>query len=306
MLDVRRLRVLREVAARGSFSAAAESLAYTQSAVSQHVAALERETGTRLVDRNPRGLRLTDAGAALVRHADAIVARLAEAEAELEAIAGLRGGRVRLAAFPSAGATLVPAAVAAFRQSHPGVEVELAMAEPVEAIAALRAGEQDIALTIAADDINEGLELTVLLDDPLYVALPADHPRAASGRVRLRDLAPEPWLLGATDRCPDRMVFLDACRAAGFEPRVTIQNDDYNAIQGFVAAGVGVALIPDLALVNVREDIVVRSLAGRAPARRILAATTGGCARSPATRAMLDTLVEAAGAQSGRALVRAA
>jgi DNA-binding transcriptional LysR family regulator len=306
MLDVRRMRVLREVAERGSFSAAAEALAYTQSAVSQHVAALERETGTRLVDRNPRGLRLTDAGAALVRHADAIVARLAEAEAELEAIAGLRGGRVRLAAFPSAGATLVPAAVAAFRQSHPGVEVELAMAEPVEAIAALRAGEQDIVLTIAGDDINEGLELTVLLDDPLYVALPADHPRAASGRVRLRDLAPEPWLLGATDRCPDRMVFLDACRAAGFEPRVTIQNDDYNAIQGFVAAGVGVALIPDLALINVREDIVVRSLAGRAPARRILAATTGGCARSPATRAMLDTLVEAAGAQSGRALVRAA
>src|SRR4051794_41769227 len=119
MLDVRRMRVLREVAARGSFSAAADALAYTQSAVSQQIAALEREAGTRLVERNARGVRLTDAGRALVEHADAILARLADAEAELEAIAGLRGGRLRLVAVPSAGAPIMPQAVARFPDRHP-------------------------------------------------------------------------------------------------------------------------------------------------------------------------------------------
>src|SRR5919107_906360 len=139
MLDVRRLRVLREVAARGSFSAAADALAYTQSAVSQQIAALEREAGIRLVDRNARGVRLTDAGRALVDHADAILARLADAEAELEAIAGLRGGRLRLASFPSAGATIMPEAIARFRERHPGVELTLEPAEPEHSIAKRRA-----------------------------------------------------------------------------------------------------------------------------------------------------------------------
>src|ERR671930_1079104 len=134
MLDVRRLRVLREVAAQGSFSAAAEALSYTQSAVSQQIAALEREAGTTLVDRSARGVNLTDAGEALVRHADAILARLADAEAELEAIAGLRGGRLRLAAFPSAGATIMPEAIARFRARHPAVELTLEPADPEPAI----------------------------------------------------------------------------------------------------------------------------------------------------------------------------
>ena len=134
MLDVRRLRVLREVAARGSFSAAADALAYTQSAVSQQIAALEREAGTTLVERNARGVRLTDAGRALVEHADAILARLADAEAELEAIAGLRGGRLRLAAFPSAGASIMPEAIARFRERHPAVELTLEPAEPGPAL----------------------------------------------------------------------------------------------------------------------------------------------------------------------------
>src|ERR671926_1193458 len=150
MLDVRRLRVLREVAAQGSFSAAAEKLGYTQSAVSQQVAALEREAGSTLIERNPRGLRLTDAGEALVRHADKILARLAEAEAELEAIAGLRGGRLRLATFPSAGATIMPEAIARFRERHPGVELTLEPAEPEPSMAKLRAGEVDLALDITA------------------------------------------------------------------------------------------------------------------------------------------------------------
>src|SRR6185503_21340712 len=133
MLDVRRMRVLREVAARGSFSAAAEALSFTQSAVSQQVAALEREAGAVLVERSARGVRLTEAGEAVVRHADAILARLGEAEAELQAIAGLRGGRLRMAAFESAAASLMPLAIAAFRVEHPGVELSLIVTEPEQA-----------------------------------------------------------------------------------------------------------------------------------------------------------------------------
>src|SRR4051794_33905947 len=148
MLDVRRLRVLREVATRGSFSAAADALHFTQSAVSQQIAALEREAGMPLVERGARGVRLTQAGEALVRHTDVILARLADAEAELEAIAGLRGGRVRLASFPSAGATIAPAAIARFRERHPAVDVSLVLAERPEGVDKLRSGEVDIALLI--------------------------------------------------------------------------------------------------------------------------------------------------------------
>src|ERR671927_24109 len=125
MLDVRRMRVLREVAQRGSFSAAADALSFTQSAVSQQIAALEREAGAVLVQRSARGVRLTQAGEAVVRHADAILARLAEAEAELEAIAGLRGGRLRLSAFESAASSIMPLAIAQFSQQHPAVELSM-------------------------------------------------------------------------------------------------------------------------------------------------------------------------------------
>src|SRR5512144_297070 len=181
MLDVRRMRVLREVAVRGSFSAAADALSFTQSAVSQQIAALERESGAVLVERSARGVRLTDAGRALVRHTDAILARLTEAEAELEAIAGLRGGRVRMAAFESAAATLMPPAIAAFRARHPAVELSMTLAEPDASLPQLRAGELDIALTIDSGGVveafsHEGLELVHLLDDPLYLVLPVDHP----------------------------------------------------------------------------------------------------------------------------------
>src|SRR5918996_3998756 len=146
MLDVRRMRVLREVALRGSFSAAAEALSFTQSADSQQIAALEREAGAVLVQRSARGVRLTDAGEALVRHAEAIMARLAEAEAELEAIAGLRGGRLRMASFESAGATLMPLAIAAFRERHPAVELSMTLGDPELTEPQLKSGDVDLAL----------------------------------------------------------------------------------------------------------------------------------------------------------------
>jgi DNA-binding transcriptional LysR family regulator len=293
MLDVRRLRVLREVAQHGSFSAAADALAYTQSAVSQQIAALEREAGTLLVERGARGVRLTQAGRALVGHADAILARLADAEAELEAIAGLQAGRLRMTSFASAGATIMPPAIARFRAAHPGVELTLEPAEPDDGVARLRSGDSDVALTIDAPFCaidEEGLELRHLLDDPMYVCLPAGHPLAARPRLALADLAGEAWLLGSTDACPDTAILLRACQAAGFRPTIAFHSDDYLAIQGFVAAGVGVSLMPDLALVTVRDDVVIRSLGPRPPMRRISAATVAGAYRSPAAAAMLDVL----------------
>lgn len=305
MLDVKRMRVLREVAAKGSFSAAAESLSYTQSAISQQIAALEREAGTTLVERNARGVRLTDAGRALVQHADAILARLADAEAELEAISGLRAGRVRLASFPSAGATVMPKAIAAFRAAHPGVEVQLHPAEPDDGLALLRAGEVDISLTIVTtwDDacaVRDGLELTHILDDPMYVSLPDWHPLARKRSLKLRDLADEQWILGSTGSCPDTSIFLRECERAGFEPKIAFHSDDYFAIQGFVATGMGVSFIPDLALVALREDITIRSIGARPPARRIMAATLQDSWASPAKTAMLEQLIEVGKEFAGR------
>ncbi len=295
MLDVKRLRVLREVAVRGSFSAAADALAYTQSAISQQIAALEREAGTVLVERNARGVRMTDAGRALVAHADVILARLADAEAELEAIAGIRGGRLRMVSFPTAGATIAPRAIARFRERHPGVELTLTPREPHEGLDCLKAGECDIALTVESGFepiVDKAIERHRLLDDPFYLCVPADHRVVSKSCVRLSDLADEAWILGTTGRCPDGLILERASRAAGFEARVAFQSDDYTAIQGFVAAGMGVCLIPDLALVAVREDVVIRCLEGRPPVRHVLAVTLAGGYVSPAASAMLEILRE--------------
>src|SRR5687767_381341 len=200
MLDVKRLRVLREVASRGSFSGAAESLSYTQSAISQQIAALEREAGTVLVERSARGVRLTPAGTALVGHTEAILARLDAAERELEAIAGLRGGRLRMVAFPSAASSLMPLAIAEFRRRHPAVELSLEPGEPDEAIACLRAGECDVALSIEPSFRpfeDEAVTKTHLLDDPMFLVVPRDHPMARKPNPRLEDLAEEAWIQGS-------------------------------------------------------------------------------------------------------------
>jgi DNA-binding transcriptional LysR family regulator len=230
-----------------------------------------------------------------VRHADAILTRLADAEAELEAIAGLRGGRLRLAAFPTVGATLVPLAIAHFRQRHPDVELTVKQLEPEDSLPLLKSGELDIALTIEPSMTNdsEGLEVGFLLDDPMFAALPLDHPLANKSRVRLKDLKNESWI-GTTDACSCGTLVRTHCIRYGFDPRITFESDDYLAIQGLVAAGVGVALIPTLALTTVRDDIVIRDLGSEAPVRQIAAATLPGAQRSPAARAMLDVLGEVA------------
>jgi len=302
MLSVPRLRILREVASLGSISAAAQELSYTQSAVSQQIATLEAETGLALVKRLPRGVRLTAAGQTLVEHAEGIIARLDAAQAELSAIVGLRGGELRMASFPTAGATLMPVAIANFRVSYPDVELTLSEGEPQEIAPRLAAGEFDLALLFEFNDPEDAhgssaatadLKRVDLLADPMYLVLSAKHPLAGRKRLRLEELKDEAWVqTSSSSPCARHVV--RCCHAAGFEPAVSFQSDDYQTVQGLVAAGVGVALIPELALSAVRDDIVVRSLAPQPPLRRLTAALPNETRLVPAASAMLRILEEAA------------
>ena len=297
MLHLGRLRVLTEVLHRGSFSAAAEALSYTQSAVSQAVARLEAETGAMLVVRDRRGVRATAAGAALFEHAEAIFAQVEAAEADLAAVLGVRGGRLRVASFPSAGATLMPLAVAMFRERHVHVALTLAEGEPEEIAPRLRAGEFDLALLFEFPGVREqpgaGLRTVTLLDDPMHVVLPADDRLAAKPALSLADLREQHWVqTSASSPCARHVV--RSCLAAGFEPNVTFESDDYETVQGLVAAGVGVALIPRLALTHVHSGIVVRSLAPSSPVRTVIAATIAGAGVAPAANTMIRVLADVA------------
>jgi DNA-binding transcriptional LysR family regulator len=297
MLDVRRLRVLREVAERGSFSAAADALSFTQSAVSQQIAALEREAGTRLLQRGPGGIRLTDAGRALVSHADAVLARLADAERELAAIAGLEGGRVRLASFPSAGATLVTRAVSLFKERYPAVELTLAEGEPEDTVPALKRGEFELAVVfeygVGIGDLEEGLDVIHLLDDALFAVLPQDHALARRQTVPLEALSDEPWVSGCGGGYCHAML-VQCCNEAGFTPGVAFESSDHNVLMGLVASGVGVTLLPELATRIPHPGVEIRALAGPTPMRHIYAATPANSYRSPATKAMIEVLEEVA------------
>jgi DNA-binding transcriptional LysR family regulator len=295
MLNVGRLKILDEVAHRGSFSAAAEALDYTQSAISQQIATLESEAGMTLLQRHPRGVSLTAAGQTLVGHSEGILARLESAEAALAAIAGLRGGRLRMASFPTAGATLMPLAIATFRARYPDVELTLAEGEPEQIAPRLRAGEIDLALLFEFDGspTQDELTRTELLEDPLYLALPLDHRLTKKRKLRLEDLREEAWVQTSSSSPCARHVVRSA-HAAGFEPHVAFESDDYQTVQGLVAAGVGVALIPELALTVVRDDIEIRALDPRPPVRQVIAATPAGARLLPTAPAMLAVLEEAA------------
>jgi DNA-binding transcriptional LysR family regulator len=292
VLDVRRLRVLREVARCGSLARAAQVLSYTPSAVSQQIAALEREAGTVLLERRARGVVLTEAGHALVRHADAILAQLQAAEAALVELADLRRGRLRMASFATAGANVLPRAVDAFRARHPGIELSVQQASPSESVARLREGGLDLALTVDLEATPaEGVEVIHLFDDPVQLALHRDHPLAAKTEIRLEDLKQETWI-DVPRRTSGGKVLARACERAGFEPKVTFESDDYTAIQELVGAGVGVALLPELALCPPHEAVVLRSLGPEGPRRHIQAATRPAAFRSPAAAAMLEILLE--------------
>ena len=296
MLNLARLNILREVVQRGSFSAAAEALDYTQSAVSQAIARLEAETGASLLVRDRRGVRATAAGTTLLQHADTILAQVQAAEDDLAAVLGARGGRLRIASFPSAGSTLIPQAVAAFRHLHPGVELSLGEGEPEDIAPRLRAGEFDLALLFEfpgeGSQFN-GLAPTPLVHDPMWVALPVDHQLARKHNLALIDLRNEDWVqTSAQSACARHVV--SVCHEAGFEPRVSFESDDYDTVQGLVAAGVGVALIPRLALSHRQPGLVVRRLAPENPVRRVFAATPREPGVAPAAKVMLEILLRRA------------
>src|SRR5438270_5581117 len=297
MLNLGRLKVLQEVASRGSFSAAAEALTYTQSAVSQAIARLEAETGATLLVRDRRGVRPTAAGSTLIEHAQSIFAQVQAAEDDLASLLGVRGGKLRVASFPSAGATLMPLAVATFRERHPDVALTLAEGEPEEIAPRLRGGEFDLALLFEFPGVREraglGLRSVALLEDPMHVALPGEHPLAAKPALTLSDLRDQDWVqTSSSSPCARHVV--RSCLAAGFEPNVTFESDDYETVQGLVAAGVGVALIPRLALTRLHTGLVVRELAPRSPARKVVAATSAGPGVAPAVKPMIGALSEVA------------
>src|SRR3954452_9702189 len=292
MLDVRRLQVLRQVARDGSLSAAARTLGYTQPAISHHIARLEEEVGTALLARLGRGVRLTDAGVALVEHADAVLTRLDAAREEVAEIAGLRAGRVRLAAFPSASATLMATALAQLRSRHPGIEVSFIESEPEDALPLLRSGELDLVLGFSyASGAHDGRDITALplLHDPTHVVLPAA--RGDGPPIALEELAGETWIAGCV-RCRGHLLAVAA--EAGFTPRIEFETDDYGTVQSLIAAGLGVALLPALALCSARrDDVVVRRVAGD-PARSVDVVLTAAERRPPAVTAMLAALRHAA------------
>ncbi|MEV0573788.1 MULTISPECIES: LysR family transcriptional regulator [unclassified Streptomyces] len=294
MIEARHLRVLRAVAGTGSFSAAARELGCTQPAVSQQMKALESSAGTTLLIRTGREMRLTQAGEALVRHASGILAGLTAAEEEVAAIAGLRAGRVRLVSFPSGSSTLVPGALAALRADHPGTRVSLVEAEPPRSVEMLRDGDCDIALAFRYGTPGtewDDLVVRPLLTDRLIGLVPEGHGLADRDEVGIGELAAESWIAGCP-RCRRQLV--EVCEESGFTPRIDFATDDYPAVIGLVGAGLGVAVLPALAIESVRPRGARTVAVEPAIEREIVALTLPDLAQVPAVAATLDQLSRAA------------
>ncbi|WKN16855.1 LysR family transcriptional regulator [Streptomyces sp. JUS-F4] len=294
MIEARHLRVLRAVSTTGSFSAAARELGCTQPAVSQQMKALEASAGTTLLIRTGREMRLTQAGEALVRHASGILAGLTAAEEEVAAIAGLRAGRVRLVSFPSGSSTLVPGALAALRAEHPGTRVSLVEAEPPRSVDLLREGDCDIALAFrygATGGEWDDLVVRPLLTDRLIGLVPDGHRLAGAASVSISELAEESWIAGCP-RCRRQLV--EVCEESGFTPRIDFATDDYPAVMGLVGAGLGVAVLPELAVESVRPKGARAVPVEPAIEREIVALTLPDLARVPAVAATLDQLARTA------------
>jgi DNA-binding transcriptional LysR family regulator len=316
MLDVTRLRVLVAVARHGSVTAAARALNYAQPSVSHHLSRLEAETGALLTQRAGRGVRLTDAGQLLAERAEEILGRLDAAENELAAHVGLRAGRIRLAAFPSALSTLVPMAAARLEAENPGLDLTLAEAEPPEALRMLRAGYVDVALVFRhyqdgvtvspPGDADVGTRSRLLLDDPIYLVTraatagpdarapgaAADEPPLPPG-PELADYADYRWI-GGCERCRSYLVW--QCELAGFSPNIAFTTDDFVAVQALVAAGLGITTLPGLALRAARHPAIQAApLPGSH--RQVLAVTYGEAPEPPAVARLLDVLSVTAGAE---------
>jgi molybdate transport repressor ModE-like protein len=325
MLDVTRLRVLVAIARHGSVTAAARALNYAQPSISHHIARLEAETGARLLERAGRGVRLTEAGRMLAERAEEIIGRLDAAEAELAAHVGLREGRVRLAAFPSALGTLVPAAAARLEAETPGLDLRLTEAEPPEALRMLRAGYVDVALVfqhyqegldaVPPSPTEEGTRGRLILDEPVHMVTRANgHPggpfrtgdsdgatvaamaepaaQGGQGDPDLTAYADSRWIAGC-ERC--RSYLVRQCEAAGFTPKIAFTTDDYVAVQALVAAGLGVTTLPGLCLRAARHPgLTTVPLAGSR--RHVFAITYGQPPDPAATTRLIDVLERVASA----------
>ena len=297
MLDARRLRALRAVAAHGSIAAAATSLGYTASAVSQSIAAMERYLDLQLMERTSRGVTLTAAGLRLVEHADVILAHLDAAEREARTLRSQDSAlALCLGTLPSA-AAVVARAAAELLETHPGAELRIVDADPARSLPGLRSGELDLALTYAYDGVEvehpRWLHETPLLDDPLLVVVSEHHALAGQRGLRLADLSHERFIV---EPRPDRRAFsILACQAAGFSPEIAAYSSDYEVTLALIADGLGVALVPRMALRDV-PGVVARPLVEPTLKRHLLAATRVGDARTPAVAAMLGALRRAANA----------
>jgi DNA-binding transcriptional LysR family regulator len=290
MLDVRRMQVLRAVVSSGSVTAAAAHLGYTPSAISQQVAALEREAGIALLERAGRGVQPTAAGRLLTEHAAVIGHHLAETESALGDLREGRTGRLAIRYFSSVGPTLLAPALAKVRREHAALTVDLTLIDYDEPFRDARRDGTDITLMIGPGaDRRPGVSMVRLLDDAYYAVLPADHPLGAKRVLDLADLVDQPWV-GSEPPGPCLDTVVDACAAAGFTPHVVARSEDYTTAQHFVAAGLGVSLIPRLGLSTHLPGLAIRKVRNPEPVRTVFAAVRESSLGQPAVRTLLDAL----------------
>jgi DNA-binding transcriptional LysR family regulator len=298
-MELKQLRVLQAVGETGSFSAAADRLDYTQPAVSKIVATLERQLGTTLVDRGIRPLRLTEAGSALAQRATAAFEQITAAELEVEAIANLSAGRLRVGTFSSAGAAMVVDALRTFRHSHPAVDVSITeIGMPSAVTRSLRRGDLDLAVSFdypeIGDTFADDLARVHLVDDPFDVVVPRGHKLERKQTICFADLAKENWLLGDFGPNSPSFLMIDRrCREAGFDPNVAYRVNDCQMAQALVAAGEGVALLPRIMLQATHRGVAIRPLASDPPMRRVCAIRLATRYLTPPTERFIALLVAA-------------
>jgi DNA-binding transcriptional LysR family regulator len=290
MIDVRRLRLLFELSHRGTITAVAAALAYTPSAVSQQLAALEREAGVPLLERSGRRVALTPAGAVLARYAESVLAVLEEASAALAATRSSLTGPLRIGAFPSAARTILPPALVALGEEHPGLELMVTELDPVGVPGALHAGTLDVALTFVYDYVpaepDPALDTEPLLEESLYLA--AATGQRGTAETSIDDWRDAPWIAGSPDTLCHTMV-IRACQARGFTPRIRHHADDFATVLALVAAGQGVSLIPQLGVTGTPPGVSLTPVTAR---RRTSIACRKGTSRHPAIAAFTAAIRE--------------
>jgi DNA-binding transcriptional LysR family regulator len=301
MLDPRRMLLLVDVVRAGSLTAAANRLSYTTSAISQQIAKLEAEAGQPLLERHARGVRLTEAGAALARRAERIETQLQAARSELDDIAGLRSGTVRIGTFPTVGSSLLPQVVKLYKSRHPAVRLAVRSSRFTALRAMLDTGEVELSLLWDyewAPVTDRELVVRELLVDPPTLVVSVNHRFAHRESLDMAELADEQWIT-REDNHPVGAALEKACQKAGFAPSVAFAANDYQEAQAMVAVDLGVSMAPRLALSNLREDVKVIPLRG-APSRRILLAHLAEHRLTPAEATLVDTFEEVAYRHDGK------